>query len=119
MKKIRRVVLFLFVILFLNGCTPNVQTNYTIDTNVYFRITFNGQTKTTYGLNSNYNIPTSFETFCGAYISSVGSTSSSIVFSVNGRSINDLLRQANITQNLAQIVVGDIKSRWWWRSESY
>lgn len=61
-------------------------------------------------MNSNYNISTYWKTYCGAYISSVGSTSSSIRFSVQGGAINDLLRQANITQNLAQIVVIDISS---------
>jgi len=58
MKNIQRAVLFLFVIPFLNGCTPNVQTNYTFDTNVFFSITFNGTTLKSYRLETVANLAT-------------------------------------------------------------
>jgi hypothetical protein len=86
---------------------PNAN-SYSVDPNVYFRITFNGQTKTTFGLNSNGNTSALLNTYCGAYVSSVGSTYSDILFSVKGGAINDLLRQAGTTQNLSQIDVIDI-----------
>lgn len=79
MKKSQRVVFFLFFIPFLNGCTPNVQTNYTFDTNVFFSITFNGTTLKSYRL----------ETVAAANLASVSINQSSdgqghVVYSIQG-----------------------------------
>jgi len=78
--------------------------SYSVDQSVYFTITFNGQTSTTYGLKKTYNgLTTPEKSFCGASITSIGTTNSWISFLVLGSGINNYLQQFGITQNLPQI----------------
>lgn len=101
------LALVLTSLLLFTGCSKNIDStnttnppkpnSYSVDQSVYFKITFNGKTKTTYGSNyTDFNgLTTPDKSSCGASIMSFGNNYSILVIHVYGNSVDP--------QNLGQI----------------